>query len=163
MDGKVPCSRELCRGLTTPELGFYDKSWACRGRATVLGSSTPNGEESFGLEKRLMVMVSSHAAGVHRSLQAPGARGPPGEAGNGSHGHREDHLGLLDKVTAGTGHKGGCRPGSASKCVCGWDLKKLRDRATLSLGSGGRRLLVPVWATGFDPTRALKCKVLLFV
>lgn len=115
----MPCSCELPHWLTTPELGFCDKSWACRGGTTALSSSTPKGEEFFGLKKKPMDMVSSLVAGVHRSLQAPGARGPPGQAGNGSHGHREDHLGLLDKVTGGKGHKGVSYP-RLSLQVCVW-------------------------------------------
>lgn len=43
--------------------------------------------EACGLETKLADVVSFHSAGVDRSLQTPGARGPPGEAGNRSHGH----------------------------------------------------------------------------
>ncbi|KAK1333067.1 hypothetical protein QTO34_006601 [Cnephaeus nilssonii] len=42
------------------QMDFSATANTFRGRAIVLGSSTPQGEESFALERKLMDMVSSH-------------------------------------------------------------------------------------------------------
>lgn len=77
-------------------------------------------------------------AGVHRSLQAPGARGAPGEAGHRSRGHREDHLGLLDKVTGRReGHKGVSGQLGLQFCVwLGWEEAQ-RGRSVLGWRGAG--------------------------
>lgn len=99
MDGKCPACVNLAAGWPQAlqagaELGFGGKVWGC-------GSSTWEGV-SFGQpRKNIDGRGCLPPAGVHRSLQAPGTWSSPGEAGHRSCGHWEDHLGLLDKVTAG--------------------------------------------------------------
>lgn len=86
-------------------------------------------------------------AGVNRSLQAPGAWGPPGEAGHRSHGHWEDHLGLLDKVTGGklfwrkrSQGRLSSQPQPPSLCVAGIGSSLERQSSFPLWGQGGRPL-----------------------
>ena len=160
----MPCLCRLGCRLTT---GFAGWSWTWvwwKGLGMWrLGSSTWEGE-SFGQKRK---NIDGHgclpSAGVHRSLQAPGTWSSPGEAGHWSRGHWEDHLGLLDKVTAGkVPGETTLVPASASS-LCGAGIWSSSETELFPLAQEKEASSSQIGPQALIWPRLLKCKVPLDV